>query len=159
MSKLMGEDIQVWLSGSCLACAQTCSVNISSDDIDVSCKDSYGFTNSLPGRITWNVSSDNLFVVDDYTKLVDAMLAKQTLTITFGSVSNVAEATEPDEEGHRGPGGGWKSKGDLYYGKVTISSIDLSADNGSIATYSVQFNGHGALAKGNDKQFANTGQE
>lgn len=145
---IMGEDIQVWLSGSCLGCATSCSVNISTDDIDVSCKDSYGFNSTIPGRITWTVSSDNLLVIADYTKLVDAMLNKTVLTLTFGSVANASGATAPDADGHRVPEGGWTNKGDMYYGNVTISSIDLNADNGSVATYSVQFNGHGALSKG-----------
>lgn len=144
---VMGEQIQVFLSGKTLACATSCSVNISADEIDVSCKDSAGFNNTLPGRVSWTVSSDNLFVIGDYTKLVDAMLSKTILDITFATVSNFNSATEPDADGHRVPTGGWTSSDDLYHGKVTVSSIDLTADNGSVATYSVTFNGHGALAK------------
>ena len=150
MANILGEDIQVWVSGECLACATSCSINISTDDIDVSCKDSYGFNSTIPGRITWTVSSDNMFVLTDYTKLVDAMLNKSVLTMTFGTLSNASSATAPDADGHRVPSGGWLTSGDLYYGNVTVSSIDLSADNGSVATYSVTFNGHGALAKGKD---------
>lgn len=144
---IMGEQIQVFLSGSTLACATSCSVNISADEIDVSCKDSAGFNSTLPGRVSWTVSSDNLFVIGDYTKLVDAMLSKTILDITFATVSNFNSQTEPDADGHRVPTGGWTSSDDLYHGKVTVSSIDLTADNGSVATYSVTFNGHGALAK------------
>lgn len=150
MANIMGEAIQVFLSGQTLACATSCSVNISSDEIDTSCKDSAGFASTLPGRITWTVTSDNLFVVADYTKLVDAMLNKSIVDITFASVSNLSGATAPDADGHCVPSGGWTSANDLYYGKATISSIDLSADNGSVATYSVTFNGHGTLAKGGD---------
>lgn len=147
MAAILGEGIQVFLSGKTLACATSCSVNISSDDIDVSCKDSAGFNSTLQGRISWTVSSDNLFVIDDYAKLVDAMLNKTTLDLTFATVKNLNSATAPDAEGHVVPSGGWTSSADLYGGKVTVSSIDLSADNGAVATYSVKFNGHGALAK------------
>lgn len=74
------------------------------------------------------------------------MLSKEILTLTFASVGNFASAaTTPDADGHVVPSGGWESAGDLYGGKVTISNIDLNADNGSVATYSVTFNGHGAL--------------
>jgi len=144
---LMGEQIQVFLSGKTLACATSCSVNISADEIDTSCKDCAGFNSTLPGRVSWTVSSDNLFVIGDYTKLVDAMLSKSVLDITFATVSNFNSATEPDADGHRVPTGGWTSSDDLYHGKVTVSSIDLTADNGAVATYSVTFNGHGALTK------------
>ena len=147
MANIMGEQIQLFLSGKTLACATSCSVNISTDDIDVSCKDSAGFNSTIPGRITWTASSDNLFVLDDFNKLVDAMLNKTVLTLAFATVKNFGNKTAPDADGHVVPTGGWTSNDDMYYGQVTVSSIDLSADNGSVATYSVQFNGHGALAK------------
>lgn len=147
MANILGEQIQLFLSGKTLACATSCSVNISSDDIDVSCKDSAGFNSTIPGRITWTASSDNLFVIDDFKKLVDAMLNKTVLTLVFSTVSNFSGATTPDSDGHVVPSGGWTSADDLYQGQVTVSSIDLSADNGSVATYSVSFNGHGALTK------------
>ena len=148
MANIMGEAIQVFLSGQTLACATSCSVNISADDIDVSCKDSAGFNSTIPGRISWTVTSDNLFVVADYTKLVNAMLNKTILDLTFAGVSNISGATTPDADGHVVPSGGWTSADNLYHGKVTVSSIDMTADNGAVATYSVTFNGHGALASG-----------
>ena len=147
MANILGEQIQLFLSGKTLACATSCSVNISSDDIDVSCKDSAGFNSTIPGRITWTASSDNLFVLTDFNKLVDAMLNKTVLTLAFSTVKNFSAKTAPDADGHVVPTGGWTSNDDMYYGQVTVSSIDLSADNGSVATYSVNFNGHGALAK------------
>lgn len=147
MANIMGEQIQLFLSGKTLACATSCSVNISADDIDVSCKDSAGFNSTIPGRITWTAQSDNLFIVTEFDKLVDAMLNKTVLTLAFSTVGNWNSKTTPDAEGHVVPTGGWTSAGDMYTGQVTISSIDLTADNGSVATYSVQFNGHGALAK------------
>lgn len=147
MATIMGEQIQLFLSGKTLACATSCKVNISSDDIDVSCKDSAGFNSTIPGRISWTCSSDNLFVLTEFNKLVDAMLNKTVLTLAFSSVGNFGSKTAPDAEGHVVPSGGWTAANDMYTGQVTVSSIDLSADNGSVATYSVTFNGHGALAK------------
>lgn len=147
MATVLGEQIQLFVSGKTLACATSCKVNISADDIDVSCKDSAGFNSTIPGRITWNASSDNLFVIDDYKKLVDAMLNKTVLTLVFSTVGNFNDKTAPDADGHVVPSSGWTTAYDMYEGKVTVSSIDLNADNGSVATYSVTFNGHGALSK------------
>lgn len=147
MAAIMGEQIQVFLSGATLACATSCKVNISADEIDISCKDSAGFSNTIPNKINWTVTSDNLFVIGDYNKLVDAMLNKTVLSLTFATVANFTAATEADSDGHRVPSGGWTSAGDMYHGNVTVSSIDLTADNGSVATYSVTFNGKGALTK------------
>lgn len=147
MSNIMGERIQVFVSGKTLACATTCSVNMSADEIDTSCKDTGGFNSTIPGRITWTINSDNLFMLDDYTKLVDCMINKTILDVSFATVANFDDMTEPDEDGHRVPASGWTSSDDMYYGKCTVSSIDLTADNGAIATYSVTFQGHGALVK------------
>lgn len=147
MAAIMGEQIQVFLSGQTLACATSCKVNISADEIDVSCKDCAGFSNTIPNKINWTVSSDNLFVVGDYNKLVDAMINKTVLSLTFSSVANFDEATDADADGHRVPTGGWTSANDMYYGNVIVSSIDLTADNGAVATYSVNFTGKGALTK------------
>ena len=86
-------------------------------------------------------------MIDDYKKLVDAMLNKTVLTLVFSTVGNFNSKTAPDVDGHVVPSGCWTTAYDMYEGKVTVSSIDLNADNGSVATYSVQFNGHGALSK------------
>lgn len=147
MANILGEQIQVFLSGSTLACATSCSVQISSDSIDVSCKDTAGFNASLPGKISWTINSDNLFVIGDYTKLVDAMINKTVLDVVFSTVSNFTAATTPDADGHVVPAGGWTPSNDLYEGKCVVTSIDLTADNGAVATYSVTLEGKGALAK------------
>lgn len=149
MATILGEQIQVFLSGKTLGCATSCSINISSDSIDVSCKDTAGFNATIPGKVTWQITSNNLFVMTDYKMLVDAMLNKDVLDVVFSTVANFSAATTPDDEGHVVPSGGWTPENDLYYGKVTISSVELTADNGAASTYSVTFDGHGALAKSN----------
>lgn len=148
MTNLMGEELQLWVSGETLGCATSCSVDISSDDIDVSCKDTGKWGATKRGKMSWTISSDCLFAVADYTKLVDAMIAGTYVNVEFGTVENYSGATAPDAEGHVVPEGGWTNKGDLYYGVATISSINLTADNGALATYSVTLNGVGALTKG-----------
>lgn len=148
MANIMGENIQLFMGGKTLACATSCSVDISSDDIDVSCKDTGKWGATKRGKITWSATSDNLMVVADYTSLVDAMISGELVTLAFSTVGNADAATTPDAEGHVVPSGGWTASGDMYVGKATISSISLSAGNGELATYSVTFNGVGALTKG-----------
>lgn len=147
MANLLGENIQVFISGKTLACATSCSVEVSSDSIDVSCKDTAGFAASIPGRISWSISSDNLFVLGDYQKLMDHFIAKDTLDVVFSTVANFDDKTDPDAEGHVVPTGGWTPSNDLYHGKCVITSLSLSANNGEVATYSVTFEGRGVLAK------------
>jgi len=145
----MGEKIQLFMDGKTLACATSCAVEITSDDIDISCKDTGIWGATKRGKMSWNASSDNLMCVEDYSKLVDAMILGTAVTMTFSSTAN-DPATTADENGHVIPTGGWKAAGDMYYGKCTISSISLTAGNGALATYTVKFNGVGALTKGAD---------
>ena len=149
MSNIMGEKIQLFIDGKTLACATSCAVEITSDDIDISCKDTGMWGATKRGKMSWNASSDNLMCVEDYSKLVDAMLLGTPVTLTFSTTSNEPNATA-DENGHVVPTGGSKATGDMYYGKVTISSISLTAGNGALATYTVKLNGVGALTKGAD---------
>lgn len=143
----MGEDIQVFLGGKTLGCATSCSVEINSDDIDISCKDTGQWGATKRGKMSWSATSDNLMVVADYTELVDAMLAGKSLDFVFATVANKDKTTDPDDDGHIVPEGGWTSSNDMYSGKAVISSISMTAGNGELATYSVSFNGVGALVK------------
>ena len=143
----MGEQIQLFKGGKTLACATSCTVEITSNDIDVSCKDTGVWGATKRGKMSWSATSDNLMCVEDYTALVDAMISGETITLAFSSVGNTATTT-PDADGHVVPANGWTAKGDMYVGKATISSINMTAGNGELATYTVNFNGVGALTKG-----------
>lgn len=147
MATIMGQDLQLFVSGKTLGCATSCSVEINSDDIDISCKDTGDWGATKRGKMSWTASSDDLMVVADYSKLVDAMIAGTALDLVYSTVSNKSAAQDPDEDGHITPTDGWKKNNDMYYGKATISSISLTAGNGEIATYTVNFNGVGKLTK------------
>lgn len=154
----MGEKCQffVKLDGdtkpTCLAMATSLSVEISADAVDISNKDAGRWAASLLGKISWTASSSNLFCVEDYSKLMDAMIANQPLDIVFATVKNyddVASSGTTDDEGmYTGTPDIWESSDDLYHGKVVINSLSLSADNGSVATYDASFTGVGPLTKG-----------
>lgn len=154
---LMGEKLQLFtkLSGdtkpTCLAMATSLSVEISADAVDISNKDAGRWAASLLGKISWTVSSSNMFCVSDYSKLMDAMITNTPVDIVFATVSNYDEIakTETDDEGmYEGTPGVWESANDLYHGKVVINSLSLSADNGSVATYDISMTGVGPLIKG-----------
>lgn len=161
MKNFMGEQLQLWIgSGSSahtLACATSLSVNINADSIDVSCKDTGKFGASIAGKISWDLSTDCLFAAanesggsSNYVELVDAMIAGTPLTATWAVVENydTANASGGDEDGHIfNATTKAKSANNLYSGKVVITSIALTADNGSLSTYSVSLQGKGAINK------------
>ncbi len=149
MSKIiMGENVQLWVSGSCLAMATNLSVEMSADAVDISSKDHGRWSASRLGKISWTASSDDLFTLDDYNRLVDCMVKNLPIDLVFSTVANTAAVKAPDEDGLVTPATGWKASNNMYGGKAVITSLSLSANNGAVATYTVKFNGVGPLTKG-----------
>lgn len=155
-ANIMGEELQLWVgegaSAHTLGCAMSLSVNITRDSIDVSCKDTAGFAASIAGLINWDISTDCLFVTGDYNELVDAMVKGTPVGVSWATVANFDTAKEAgnfDEQGHIfNSETKAENAGDLYSGVAVITSVNLTADNGSTATYSVTLQGKGAFAKG-----------
>lgn len=161
MKNLMGEQLNLWIGSGetahTLACATSLSINVNADSIDVSCKDTGRYGATIAGKISWDVSTDCLFVTEDasggtksnYAELMDALIAGTPLTATWSTVANYDEAnTAGDENGHIFSKTKKAEDGkDLYYGQVVLTSVSLTADNGSLSTYSVQMQGKGAINK------------
>ena len=161
MKNLMGEQLNLWIGSGetahTLACATSLSINVNADSIDVSCKDTGRYGATIAGKISWDISTDCLFVTEDasggtksnYAELMDALIAGTPLTATWSTVANYDEAnTAGDENGHIFS----KTKKaedakDLYWGQVVLTSVSLTADNGSLSTYSVSMAGKGAINK------------
>ena len=161
MKNLMGEQLNLWIgsgeTATTLACATSLSVNVNADSIDVSCKDTGRYGATIAGKISWDISTDCLFVTEDasggtksnYAELMDALIAGTPLTATWSTVANYDEAnTAGDENGHIFSKTKKAEDGkDLYYGQVVLTSLSLTADNGSLSTYSVSMAGKGAINK------------
>lgn len=170
MKNYQGEALQLWIgsgeTASCLACATSLSVNVNADSLDVSCKDTGKFGASIAGKISWDLSTDCLFVTEDaedgagghksnYAELMDALIAGTPLTATWSTVKNfdTANAAGGDDDGHVfNKVTKAENADDLYYGKVVVTSVSLTADNGSLSTYSVSMQGKGAINKGKNNK-------
>ena len=154
---IMGEKVQLWVKDktaatpTCLAMATSLSVEVSADAVDISSKDSGRWASSLLGKISWTASASNLFTVADYSKLIDVMVANTPIEIVFVTVKNydtVTSGTTDSEGMFTNTPTVWESNDDMYHGKVIVTSISLSANNGEVASYDVSFTGVGALQKG-----------
>ena len=124
---LQGQDLMLFKSNQVLAVATSCKFTVSANALDTSNKDSGIWTSKIAGKLSWNASSDNLFVLTEYTTLVNAMISREEVEIQFSSANN-----------------GTANK-DGFSGKAIITSIDANAPDGEIATYTVSFEGTGAL--------------
>ena len=167
MKNYMGEQLQLFIGSGAtaetLACATSLSVNVNADSIDVSCKDTGRYGASIAGKISWDLSTDCLFVTEDvsggtksnYAKLMDALISGEPLTATWATVKNfdTANAAGGDDDGHVfNKSQKAENADDLYWGKVVITSVSLTADNGSLSTYSVSMQGKGAINKGKNNK-------
>lgn len=126
-----------------LAYAQNHTFNISGSEVDVSTKD-HGFWGSTTiGNLSWEATTQNLYVEDNYDELYDAMVSKTPIDIVFAKASNY------DENGLASEGGTVQSwtQGTGYKGKAVITSLEVNANTGENATYSATFKGAGALSK------------
>lgn len=135
-----------------LAFATSHSFNISSETSDISTKD-HGFWGAKEiTRITWQITTDNLYTVDTFNELYDRMISRQPIEVFFclknpterqGTPATVnlpgdtydswTPTTTVGEEG--------------YYGRVYITSLDATAASGDNATFSATFDGIGAITK------------
>ena len=69
MKNIMGEQLNLWIGSGetshTLACATSLSINVNADSIDVSCKDTGRYGATIAGKISWDISTDCLFVTEE----------------------------------------------------------------------------------------------
>ena len=86
MSKTIvkGDELMLFKDGKSLAYATSHSVSIQGSEISISSKDHGYWGASEIGDITWEITSENLYVDSEYDSLFNAMIAKSPIIVTFG---------------------------------------------------------------------------
>lgn len=144
MSKIKGEDLMVFLGGKSIAFGTNHTITISAETSDTSNKDetSGGWTSAEVSKLSWTGTSENLMANTGkgvtYQDLVGYMTSKTPLDFVFGG----CKETEPGDEGFT-LGTGVAS----LAGKAYITNLQVNAQDGEQATYTVDFTGTGALTK------------
>ena len=144
MSKIQGGDLMLFIDNKSIAYATSHTLEINGETQDTSNKDEGGggWASSEVSILSWQATSENLFTLDgegnDFADLFDLMVAKTPITAVFAKKSQTATDV---------PTGGWTAGTPKYTGNVVITNLSLNAPNGEYATYSVQFQGVGALTK------------
>lgn len=124
------------------AFAKTASLSVSSSEVDVANKMMEGWEASLYGKNGYTISSDSLYTQKEgllsYDALLDKLINKETVDFYLGQVIKT-----------EGTNTGGKFAKDLtkkhYTGTAMITSLDLTSDDGEIATCSTSLKGVGAL--------------
>lgn len=144
MSKIKGGDLMLFVDSKSIAYATNHTLEINGETTDTSNKDEGGgdWASSEVSILSWNATSENLYSVDgegdNFEDLFDLMIAKTPIDAVFSKKSQTSTDV---------PTGGWTASTPKYSGKVVITNLSLNAPNGEYATYSVQFQGVGALTK------------
>lgn len=127
-----------------VAHASSHTLSLTAESEDINTKDAGGFAWTEPGVISWEISVDSFYTSDGYELFFDAMLAKEDLMVCFGlkSEADNSPAVNKDADGN------WTPKSaSVYYGTVTITNLDWTADSGSKSTFSCTLQGKGDLSK------------
>ncbi len=140
-----GSDLMLFYNSKSLAYATNHQLSLSGETKDISSKDHGDWTAKTMGKLSWSITSDNLFTDTDYSAMVDLWIAKDPITVVFAVKGN----TDSDNgDGTVVPVTGWTPKAaNGYTGKVIITGITANAPDNENATYSITLEGVGALSK------------
>ena len=140
---IKGDDLMLFdEQGKSLAFATAHTLSISADAVDTSSKDHGVWGANEVNKITWEITSENLYTEDSYDALMTKMLNREAITVYFGTKKeNDANKTVADGDYTNWTG----AKG--YTGKAFITSLTANANTGENATYSATFTGTGKLTK------------
>lgn len=145
-----GKNLMVKVGEKIIGFATSCSLEVSSDMKDIASFKWQGgdasWKESDKDKMSWTVSSEHLATItlDDYDTLFQSMCGDEPVTIEFATVALKTPAPEAGTEGETDT---LVLKGISYSGKAYITSLSISAEEGSEVTYSVSFTGTGALTK------------
>ena len=142
---LKGDELMLFYNGKAFAYATSHTLTITGSTLDIATKDHGFWGASEVGKLTWEITTENLYTDDDYDKLYDLMQSRTPITVAFANVSNY------NANGLTSVGGSvdaWTADQTKYRsGKAVITSLVANANTGENATLSATFTGAGPLIK------------
>lgn len=160
---IKGDDLMLFngTSGKSYAFATAHTLTITADTADTSSKDHGVWTGNEVAKISWEITSENLYTSDGFDSLFNDMINREPIKVIFGlkqkgkADSTVADgdysnwtpdygATVPESGNPEAPSGNTTTK-NMYMGKAYITSLTANANTGENATYSVTLTGTGSI--------------
>ena len=126
-----------------IAFATSHTLTLTSDVTEISCKDSGIWKEAKVNKLGWEITSENLYSTEDYSKLYQKWQLAQPMTAYWGTVNKSAY----DEGGIDSPESYWTAYtyAPLNYGNVIMTNLSVNAASGDNATFSVTLQGIGKL--------------
>lgn len=125
-----------------LAFATTATMEVTTEEVDISNKMMGNWSGYLPGRKSYTISSEALITYKEgalsYATLLDKQINDQTLPFQFGE----GKAADADNFG-----GTFEldTTKDNFSGEVMITSLSLTSEQGNIARVTTSLRGIGGL--------------
>lgn len=139
-----------------LAFGKTCQLEINAETLETSNKMSGDWVEYLVGKLSFSISTSSLLTYSDtaevpelenvlkFGDLLATMVLRNPIDFALSKITKVE-------------GGGFSKEFDFVSGKVIITKLSVSADDGQITTCTADFQGTGKLKLGD--KFAGTAIE
>lgn len=141
---IKGDDLMLFdAEGKSIAYATAHTLTISADAADISSKDHGIWGGSEVNKISWEITSDNLYTSEAYDTLFTSMLTRQPITVFFG----LKAENDPEKTVVNGDYSYWSKAAGAYTGQAFITSLVANANSGENATFNVTLTGTGKISK------------
>ena len=134
-------------SAKVIAYAQSCSLEINADTLDVTSKLSCRWNATLPGNGSYTVSSDSLYCLQSAAAANGAVTIDDLFEDMIDGY-NVGWVIAQDSSDECGTVSGPDTSKPHYYGEAAITSLSITGGNNEIASSSISLTGSGAPNKG-----------
>lgn len=164
---IKGDDLMLFDStGKSIGYATAHTLTLSAEAQDVSSKDHGIWTGNEVNKISWEITSENLYTTEEFDALFSAMIAREGIIVYFGTKTAAQDKTVADDDfnawslaptanvpdGASEAVGSYSATGSAagtagYKGKVFITNLQANANTGENATFSVTLTGSGKIEK------------
>lgn len=143
---IKGGMLMVFLSSKSIPLATNHTLRITGETNDTSNKDVAAgkWQSNTLKSLSWEVTSDNLYSTLGVSDMYDALTSGTPIPIAFTQKTE-AEGAELPVSGSWTPD---TSSDDYFHGNAILTSLEVTAQNGENATFSVTFQGVGELVRG-----------
>ena len=144
---IKGRDLMLFNSdGHSYAYATNHTFTMTAETSDITSKDHGVWGASEVSRVTWEITSENLYSTEDYDSMFQTMTAGEPITIRFALKNTPSDPDMTPADGNMALPY-WTSQNTFYQGKALITSLVANANNGENATYSITLTGVGKMQK------------
>jgi predicted secreted protein len=144
---IQGRDLMLFNNdGHSYAYATNHTFTMTAETSDVTSKDHGKWGASEVSRVTWEITSENLYTTSDYDSMFEQMTAGTPIMIRFGLKQAPSDPDMVPADGSTALPY-WTSQNTFYQGKALITSLVANANNGENATYNITLTGVGKIQK------------